>query len=51
MKGVYFVLYIEVSQSMASCHTIGIFGKLLMSRGALTWIESVWSYSVEVIDY
>jgi hypothetical protein len=46
-----FVLYIEVSQSMASFHMLGIFGKLLMSRGASTWIESVWSYSVEAIGY
>jgi hypothetical protein len=51
MKVVCFVLYIEVSQNMASCHIPGIFGKLLMSRGASTWIESVWKYSVEAIDY
>jgi len=51
MKVVCFVLYTKVSQSMASCHIIGIFGKLLVIKGALTWIESVWSYSVEAIDY
>jgi hypothetical protein len=29
-----------------------IFKELLMSRGALTWFETVWSYSVEkTIDY
>ncbi len=33
------------------CHTLGIFGKLSMSRGAPTWFETVWSYGVEAIDY
>jgi len=36
---------------MASCHILGIFGMLLMIKGAPTWIESVWSYNVEAIDY
>ncbi len=27
-----------------SCHTLGIFGKLSMSMGAPTWLETVWSY-------
>jgi hypothetical protein len=34
-----------------SCHTLGIFGMLLMSRGAPTWFETVWRYRVEAIDY
>jgi hypothetical protein len=34
-----------------SFHTLGIFGKLLMSRGAPTWFQTVWSYGVEAIDY
>jgi hypothetical protein len=34
-----------------SCCTLHIFLKLSMSRGAPTWFETVWSYSVEVIDY
>jgi hypothetical protein len=34
-----------------SLHTLGIFGILLMSRGAPTWFETVWSYGVEAIDY
>ncbi len=34
-----------------SCQALGIFGKLSMSRGALTWFASVSSYDVEVIDY
>jgi hypothetical protein len=34
-----------------SCRTLGIFGKLSMSRGALTWFETVWSYGVEAIEY
>jgi hypothetical protein len=25
--------------------------KLSMSRGALSWFETVWSYRVEAIDY
>jgi hypothetical protein len=35
----------------ASCCALCIFGKLLMSMGALTWFEIVWSYGVEAIDY
>jgi hypothetical protein len=31
----------------ASCHALGIFGKLLMSRGASMWFETIWSDSVE----
>jgi hypothetical protein len=34
-----------------SCHTIGIFGKLSMNRGAPTWFKIVSSYNVEAIDY
>jgi hypothetical protein len=52
----FFVLFchIEISplpKHSASCHALGIFGKLSMSRGALTWFETVWSSSVEAIDY
>jgi hypothetical protein len=35
----------------ASCWAHGIFGKLLMSRGALIWFETIWSFDVQVIDY
>jgi hypothetical protein len=49
MKVVCFVLYIDVSESMASCHILGIFGQFLMIKGALTWIESVWNYSVKLL--
>jgi hypothetical protein len=28
-----------------------MFRKLLMSRGALTWFETIWSYGMEAIDY
>jgi len=31
------------------CCDLSIFGKLWMSKGALTWI--VWSYSVEANDF
>jgi hypothetical protein len=31
-------------------YKFAIFEKLLMSWGAPTWLESVWSYSVEAID-
>jgi hypothetical protein len=56
MKQSCFVLFcrIEISpltNHHASCHALGIFGKLSMSRGALTWFETVWSYGVESIDY
>jgi hypothetical protein len=34
-----------------SCHTLGIFGKLSMSRGAPTWFKIVSNYNVETIDY
>jgi hypothetical protein len=45
--------YAEISPTVrgASCRTLGIFGKLLMSnKGALTWFEAVWSYGVEAIN-
>jgi hypothetical protein len=35
----------------ASWCMLRIFRKILMSRGAPTWFETVWSYSVEAIDY
>jgi hypothetical protein len=35
-----------------SCHTLGIFEKLLMGKGAPTWFETtIWSYGVKIIDY
>ncbi len=34
-----------------SCYALDNFGKLLMSSGALTWLETVWRYGVEAIDY
>jgi hypothetical protein len=50
-----FVLFcfvmLNLSDHYASCHAPGIFGKLLKSRGALTWFDSVWSYGVVAIDY
>ncbi len=42
---------LNLSDHDASGHAPGIFGKLLKSRGALTWFDSVWSYGVEAIDY
>jgi hypothetical protein len=42
---------LNLSDHDASCHAPGIFGKLLKTRGALTWFDSVWSYGVEAIDY
>jgi hypothetical protein len=41
----------DLPNDSTSCHVISIFGKLSMSRGALTWFEIVWSYGVETIDY
>ncbi len=56
-----FVYHSEISQIMAlhanipnhsaSWHALGIFKKLTMSRGAVTWFETVWSYGVKAIDY
>jgi hypothetical protein len=37
----------DLPNHVASCHALGIFGKLLMSRGASMRFETVWSYSVE----
>jgi hypothetical protein len=48
----YFVLSLcDLPNHGTSCHALGIFGKLLMNRGAPTWFETVWSYGVEAIDY
>jgi hypothetical protein len=38
-------------EQIASCNAIDIFENLTLSRGALTWVESFWSYDVKVIDY
>ncbi len=46
----FFTLRSPTPQCFMS-HSLDIFGKLLMSRGALTWFETVWSYVVEGIDY
>jgi hypothetical protein len=35
----------------ASCRTLGSFRKLLMSRGASTWFETIWRSGLEAIDY
>jgi hypothetical protein len=35
----------------ASRCALGMFGKLLMSKGALFWFETIWSFNVQVIDY
>jgi hypothetical protein len=43
--------FVDLPNDNTSCHNISIFGKLLMSRGALTWFETVLSYDVEIIDY
>jgi hypothetical protein len=40
----------DVPNYNATCHILGIFEKLLMSRGASTWFEIVWNYGVESID-
>ncbi len=47
-----FLCHAKISQTTTlSCHALGIFGKLLTRRGALTWFETIWSYGVEAIDY
>ncbi len=54
MKQGCFVLFChsKISQTMVLHVTpLGMFGKLLMNRGALTWFETIWSYNVEAIDY
>jgi hypothetical protein len=43
--------FVDLWNDNTSCHAISIFGKLLMSKGALTWFEIVWSYGVKSIDY
>jgi len=50
-KVVCIVCHSKISQTTTSCHTFGIFRKLLMSRVALTWFEIVWNYSVKAIDH
>jgi hypothetical protein len=40
----------DLSNHGVSCYALDIFGKLLMSRGASTWLQIVWSYGVEAID-
>lgn len=51
----YFVLFshVEISQTMALHAALLIFfEKLSMSSmGACTWFETLWSSSVEVMDY
>jgi hypothetical protein len=36
---------------IASCNVINIFENLIMSWGALTWVENFQSYDAKVIDY
>jgi hypothetical protein len=51
-KVVCFVLFATLRYPKLWCiHALGVFRKLSMSKGALTWFETVWSYSVEAIDY
>jgi len=46
------LFHIEISQTRgASCCALGSVGKLLMSRGVLTWFETVSSYILEAIDH
>jgi hypothetical protein len=46
-----FVCHTRSPNSHASCYALYIYGKLLTSKGALTWFETAWSYDVEVVDY
>ncbi len=32
------------NHDISSCRDLGIFGKLLISRGAPSWFETLWSY-------
>jgi hypothetical protein len=51
-KVVCFVLFATLRSPKPWCiHALGFFRSLLMSKGALMWFETVWSYSVEAIDY
>jgi hypothetical protein len=43
--------YSDLPNCGPSCCTLGIFGKLSMSRAAPTWLEPVWSHGMEAIDY
>lgn len=46
------LFHIEISQTRSAlCCALGSVGKVLMSRGALTWFETVSSYIVEAIDH
>jgi hypothetical protein len=36
---------------IASCNAVDVFENLTMSRGALTWVDNVWSYNAKVLDY
>jgi hypothetical protein len=54
MKQSCFVLFCHIEISPLPNHSawgLSIFGKLSMSRGALTWFEAVWICSVKAIDY
>jgi hypothetical protein len=48
---VSFVRLRSLSNHSASCCPLDISEKLLMSKGAPSWFETVWSYGVEAIDY
>jgi hypothetical protein len=41
----------DLPNHCASCHTLDIFKKLSMSRGASNWFETFWRHSVEDTDY
>jgi hypothetical protein len=48
----FFVCHALISQPMStSCWALHTVGKLSMSKGALTWFGTVWSYGVEAVDY
>jgi hypothetical protein len=51
-EGSLFVLYLwNPSNQDASDQILGLFGKLLMRRGASAWFHGVWTCGVEVLGY
>jgi hypothetical protein len=51
-KVVCFVLYLwdPPNQDASDC-VLGVFGKLLMRRGAWAWVHDVWTCSAQVFEY
>jgi hypothetical protein len=35
----------------ASDCVLGVFGKLLMRRGAWVWFHDIWTYDAKVLEY